>query len=508
MFRPYNQAQAFLLPPSMKDFLDESHPAHVINDIVDLLDLTQLEKRYGNMGQPAYHPRLMLKVILYGFTVGVFSSRKLQRACEENLAFKYLAGMETPAFKTFIEFRRRHREDMKAVFVQTVKLAREMGLASLGAVALDGCKMDADTSKHKAMSYGRMLEEEKRLKAEIESLLKKADETDASEDDEHGPGGDGYRLTDELSRRQQRLAKIAAAKAALEERESQANPGKPIDPKKQISFADQDARCHAKPGRGTRYVYNAQAAADMESQVIVENHVEDSVQDSHGAKHALAAMKQDLGLLPEKLVTDAGYGNVVTADACREHEVTAVCATTREGKDNQTCGSLAEVSYDPEQDKLTCPHGQVFEFVRQKSKNRSYRSVGMVGCECSQSARKDGHGIINVWPGYFARKELQRIMDEPGNRELYRRRKCTIEPVFGQIQIGMGFTRFFYRGKTKVGSEWNLVCAAFNVKKMAAMMRMPAVWAKILARTRESAHLLRNSLAAAALFLRLEPNTA
>ncbi len=158
MYREYDQNQMFLLPPSLKDFVDESHPAHMVNDLVEKMNLASLEKRYGNMGQPAHHPRMMIKIILYGFTVGVFSSRKFQRACRENLAFKYLAGMQTPAFKTFIEFRRRHSEDMKDVFVQTVKLAREMGLAHLGAVALDGCKKEANTSKHKAMSYGRMQE--------------------------------------------------------------------------------------------------------------------------------------------------------------------------------------------------------------------------------------------------------------------------------------------------------------------------------------------------------------
>jgi transposase len=157
MFRTYDQNQPFLLPPSLHDFVEEGHPAHLVNDLVDQLDLSALEAHYGNMGQPAYHPRLMVKVILYGFSVGTFSSRRLQRACQENLAFKYLAGMETPSFRTFIEFCQRHREDMNAVFVQTVQLARALGLARLGAVALDGSKVEADTSKHKAMSYGRML---------------------------------------------------------------------------------------------------------------------------------------------------------------------------------------------------------------------------------------------------------------------------------------------------------------------------------------------------------------
>jgi transposase len=306
MFRAYDQQQSFLLPPSLSEFLDEDHPAHAINDIVDRLDLTRLESRYGHMGQPAYHPRMMVKVILYGFTVGIFSSRKLQRACQENLAFKYLAGMETPAFKTFIEFRKRHRSDMKSVFAQTVKVAQELGMARLGGVALDGCRIDADTSKHKAMSYGRMKDEDRRLRAEIEELLKRAEATDASEDKKHGSAEDGYRLSKELSRRQERLAKIEAAKAALEAREKRDHPGEEIDPKKQISFADPDARCYAKPGDGARYVYNAQAAVDMDSQIVVESRIEDSVNDANAVKPVLEGMKRELGEMPKKLVADNG----------------------------------------------------------------------------------------------------------------------------------------------------------------------------------------------------------
>jgi transposase len=269
MYRPYDQSQQYLLPPSLQDFVNEDHPAHVINDLVDQMDLSVLEARYGKMGQPAYHPRLMLKVILYGFTVGIFSSRKLQRACQENLAFKFLAGMETPVFRTFIEFRQRHLEDMQGVFVQTARLARELGLARLGAVALDGSKVDANTSKHKAMSYGRMQEEEAKLKAEIEGLLETANAIDKQEDFEYGPKVDGYSVSEELARREQRLTNIKKAKAALEEREQREHHGEPISPKKQVSFADHDARCFAKSGDGTRYVYNAQAAVDMDSQIIV-----------------------------------------------------------------------------------------------------------------------------------------------------------------------------------------------------------------------------------------------
>ena len=481
MFRSYDQNQPFLLPPSLQDFVDESHPAHLINDLVEQLDpsassgqaLTALEARYGDLGQPAYHPRLMVKVILYGFTVGIFSSRKLQRACQENLAFKYLAGMESPAFQTFIGFRQRHREEMKAVFVQTVKLARSLGLARLGAVALDGTKLEANTSKHKAMSYGRMLEEEKRLKAEIDQLLETAEVTDEQENREYGPEADGYQVGEELARRQQRLKKLAEAKAALEAREKREHPSELIDPKKQVSFADHDARCFTKPGDGTRYVYNAQAAVDMDSQIIVANHIEDSVSDAHAAEPVLESMEQELDQVPGALVTDAGYGNQNTLDSCRKRGVTPVCATTREGKADREPCKLDRFHYDRDQDRFVCSHGYVFVFTHEHptSGTRTYKTLEPVPCTCGHSETADRREVIRVGQSHLAKRELRRIMDEPGHRELYRRRKCTAEPPFGQIKAAMGFRRFLYRGRQNVGSEWNLVCAAFNVKKIAALLR-------------------------------------
>lgn len=476
MYREYDQNQMFLLPPSLKDFVDESHPSHMVNDLVEKMDLSCLEKRYGNMGQPPHHPRMMIKTILYGFTVGVFSSRKLQRACRENLAFKYLAGMQTPSFKTFIEFRRRHRDDMEDVFLQTVKLAREMGMSQFGGVALDGCKKEANTSKHKAMSYGRMLEEEKRLKSEIEKLLKTAEETDAQEDRELGADDDGYSLPEELARREKRLKKIEEARAALEAREKKDHPEKPIDPKKQISFADKEARCFSKKADGTKYVYNSQAAVDMESQIIVENHIEDSVSDAKAAEETLESIESNLGEKPEKLVTDAGYGNSNTLESCQKRDVTPVSAITREGKESaedskKAPGSADFFTYDHADNALVCRHEHVFEFdhFTGEGKRAIFCSREKVGCKCGSHSLKDGRRVMKVDKGYLARQTLKRIMEEEGNRELYRRRKCTVEPVFGQITAGMGFRRYFYRGRQKVRSEWNLVCTAFNIKKIAAL---------------------------------------
>jgi transposase len=476
MFRSYNQNQMFLLPPSLKDFVDEGHPAHVINDLVDKLELSVLEKRYGNMGQPAHEPRMMLKVILYGYSVGLFSSRKWMQACQENLAFKFLAGMEQPSYRTFIEFFQRHRDDLPAVFYETVKLARALGLVRFANIALDGTKIKANTSKHKAMSYGRMKEEEKKLKEEIAALLKKTQETDHEEDGMYGADNDGYHVNNELARREERLKKIEEAKAALEDREKKDHPGEPIDPKKQISFADTEARCFSKKSDGTEYVYNAQASVDMDSQIIVENHIEDSVTDTAAVKPALENMKEGIGENPDHLVADSAYGNVNTVEACRTHEVTPVCATTREDdllheKERGSKG-LNAFSYDATTNILRCPHDIGFRFDHWTDDGRYavYKNLGDGICTCGGVALTGGGQTLRVRRSHLAQRELQHLMGI--HRDLYRRRKCTVEPVFGQIKRGIGFRQFLRRGLRNAGGEWHMVCTAFNLKKIGTLLRV------------------------------------
>ena len=481
MFRAYNQTQTFLLPPNLEDFIKPMHPARLINDLVEKLDLSALMRRYGVMGQPAYAVRMMIKVILYGFTVGIFSSRKLTRACQENLAFKYLAGMEEPSFKTFIEFRKRHQQDMKGVFVQTVKLAKELGLALFREVALDGTKIEADTSKHKAMSYGRMQEEEKRLKEQIEGLLKKGQDEDEQDDQAYGAEHDGYSLPEDLSRAQERLKKIEEAKAALEAREAKDHPGETIDPKKQISFADKEARCFAKPGQGARYIYNSQATVDMDTQIIVENHIEDSVTDAGAVEPALEGMANESGVVPDRMAIDGGYANQETLESCESRGVTPVCAASPTPPASEKKSSdparkpstpITAFSYDRQADTFRCPHGVNFLFDHWNGDGTValYQSPGPVLCICATRVLKEGQAIREVAKSRLARRRLQEILQIPENRKLYGHRKTTIEPVFGQIKQGMGFRRYLYRGIKKVASEWDMVCAAFNLKKITALL--------------------------------------
>jgi hypothetical protein len=322
------------------------------------------------------------------------------------------------------------------------------------------------------MSYGRMQEEEKKLRSEIEALLKQADAVDAQEDQTFGAEADGYSLSDELARREARLKKIEDAKAALEAREKQEHPDQPVDPKKQISFADKEARPFTKGGGdGMRYVYNGQIAVDMDSQIIVENHIEDSVHDVAATEQTLKSVEADLGAVPQKLVGDSGYANAHTMDACQARGVEPVCAPPRKaiGSGPEAVGAFR---WDAVQNIFTCAHGLVFVFESWNSDGTKalYRCRQSGACDCGIRRWRDGSRSIKVRKIHLDQRRFKAILAKAENQAIYRRRKCTVEPVFGQIKVGIGFDRFLYRGRLNVRSEWHIVCAAQNLKKMAARL--------------------------------------
>ena len=379
--------------------------------------------------------------------------------------FLYLLGMQTPVYRTFIEFRERHRPEMETVFRETVRLARAMGLARLGDVALDGTKILADTSKHKAMSYGRMKEEEEKLKGEIAAWVKKAEEEDAREvglpeesasmpaalSDKDSRKEAIVRAQEEIALREEKLAKIQEAKRELEAREENENPGKEIEDTKQISFSDPEARVFTKKSEGTEYVYNAQAAVDMESQIIVGTTLVKTVSDSRAAGEILEKIEETTGDRPGKLVADAGYGNVHTLEACEKAGVLPVVATAREGKKTEGEEAVPVLSgyvldeAEESPDALRCPHGILFLWVYATfGRKRTWRAAGEEGsCGCPRELRVEE----------TARARFKLRQKQKAHKEVYRRRKTTVEPVFGQIKSGMGFVHFFCRGVGKVKSE-------------------------------------------------------
>lgn len=431
-FRPYQPEQSFLLPPSPRDWLPEGHLAYFISDTVDTLDLSAFFRVYegdGRRNQP-FDPRMMVKVLLYAYTTGTFSSRKISRKIEEDVAYRVLAAENFPAHRTICEFRQQHLSSFAELFVQVVRIARETGLVKLGAVAIDGSKVKANASKHKAMSYGRMLKEEKRLREEIAELSARAEAADAAEDAELGPEVRGDELPAELRHREQRLQKIREAKQRLEARqaaEDRAKGRKEDDDRKsprggrrfkqefgvppektQDNFTDPESRI-MKTSSGYDQCYNGQIAVDEDSQLIVATALTNNAADNAELLPLLDAVKSHLEASPGEVLADAGYRSEETFLALEERGIEGFVSLGREGEGKLLIGSLDA-----------------------------------------------------------SRRMAEKLATEKG-RKRYKRRKAIVEPVLGWIKSVLGFRRFSFRGEEKVRKEWNLVCLAIDLKRIHAL---------------------------------------
>jgi transposase len=433
-FRQYQPDQSNLFPASPRDWLPDGHLAFFISDTVESLDLSTFYGRYegdGRRNQP-FDPVMMLKVLFYGYATGTFSSRKIATKLQEDVAYRYLAGGCFPAHRTIADFRQRHLAEFRDLFVQVVRLAREVGLVKLGTLVVDGTKIKANASKHKAMGYKRMLEEEKRLQKEIEAITARAAEEDAAEDVEFGPDFRGDELPEELARRESRLATIRAAKARLEERQREEDrragrepgdndkPGKSGPPfkrpfgeppeKKQENFTDPDSRI-MKTGGGFQQCYNAQAAVEDGSQVILATTLTQNAADTGELKPVLEQVKANTGELPERSLADAGYRSEENFQYLEEVGVTGYVALGREKKS----------------------------------------------------------GATKPNPDHKATERMRRRLRTKKGRAIYQRRKQGERP-FGWIKSVLGFRSFSLRGVKRVEAEWDLVCLALNLKRLNHMM--------------------------------------
>jgi len=317
-YRPYNPEQDLLLPPSLREWLPEKHLVYFVSDVVDHLNLAALDAVYGyeQRGQPPYDPRMMTKVLVYGYCVGVFSSRRIERRLAEDVGFRVLAAGNAPNFRTIADFRKLHLATLAGLFEEVLKIALEAGALTLGRVALDGTKLKANASKHKAMSYGRMQKRQRHLRAEVRELLAQAEVADAAEDAHYGAARRGDELPAELQRRETRLKKIRAAQRALEERERQSaekagksraevQSAKPAD-KEQYNFTDPESRL-MKGSDGLVQGYNAQAAVEPGLQLIVGQSVTPAANDKQQIEPMVQVIEQQSGQRPTGLLADSGY---------------------------------------------------------------------------------------------------------------------------------------------------------------------------------------------------------
>jgi transposase len=420
-YRSYLPDQSFLLPPSPRDWLPEGHLAYFVSDLVDQLNLSAITKVYEaeDRGYPPYHPVMMTKVLVYAYCVGVFSSRRIQRRLLEDIPFRVLAAGNAPDFRTIAEFRKTHLTTLQGLFEQVLQLAYELGVPRVGRVAIDGSKIKANASKHKAMSYGRLGEKQRQLRQEVKDLLTEAEATDAAEDAQDGADRRGDDLPAELQRRETRLKRIREAKRVLEARATAeaAAAGAPPDaatpdPKAQYNFTDPESRIMKGPD-GFVQAYNAQLAVD-ELQFIVGQAVTQQTNDKKQLLPLITTIAQQAGDTPTQLLADSGY--------CSDDNLAAIAATpidayisTRKQKHGERPGP--------------CPRGPVPQ----------------------PATRVD---------------RMARKLHTKAGAAVYAARKAIVEPVFGQIKQARGFRQFLMRGLDKVQGEWSLLCTTHNILKL------------------------------------------
>jgi transposase len=428
-YRSYLPEQDLLLPPSLRDWLPEYHLAYFVSDVVDQLDLSEIHVVYEKdlRGQPPYDPRMMTKLLVYGYCVGVYSARKIQQRLVEDVAFRMLAAGNEPDFRTISDFRKIHLKALEGLFEQVLKIVLETGTMKLGRVALDGTKVKANASKHKAMSYDRMKEQEKAIRAQVKEMLARAEATDAEEDARYGKDKCGDELPEELQRRETRLKRIGEAKKAVEERArakaqaegKSAEEAKP-EAKAQYNFTDPESRI-MKSNEGFVQAYNAQVAVEPDFQLIVGQAVTPAANDKQQVVPMVDTIEAQSGQRPEEILADSGYCSEKNLEYLEsadqpEKKIAAYMATGR-----QKHGERA-----------ICPRGPLPK------------------------------GATRV-------ERMKRKLQTKAGAAIYAARKAIVEPVFGQIKQARGFRRFSLRGLAKVRCEWAFLCLTHNILKLYRM---------------------------------------
>jgi transposase len=473
---PVELNQRSLFATNIFDLLPSDHPCYVYEDIFEQLDTSNVEEKFSVRGQNAYHPRLITAVLIYAYSQGIFSSREIEKKCHEDLSFMFISHFNCPNFRVLSDFRKDNYEFFKDCFKQSVLLAMEAGMASLGHVSLDGSKFKANTSKHRAMSYGRLKAKEKELTEEIEDLIAKAAKCDEEEDEEYQDKS-GYEIPEELKIKEKRLAKIKEAKEALEKREQELNPGKEIEDKKQISFADKEARIMGKKGTFD-YSYNGQISVDEDHQIIVGQHLTQNANDKQEVEPALEVIKETTGDLPDKMSLDNGYMSGDNLESFDGKDIDVYIATGKGEKkdqrpldDSKRKTNKSDFIYDEDRDCFVCPQGNTLELKSTNSDGKKVYQAVKAECDaCPYRARccssKRGNSrTISTDDKEPLRQKMNEKMEQQSSKEIYKKRKKIVEPVFGQIK-NSGFRGFSLRGYKKGSGEFSLACAVHNFKKI------------------------------------------
>ena len=445
-FRSVDRTTPFLLPPSIDEWLPDRHLSRFVADIVSQLDTSVIENSYSGRGSDAWHPKMIISLLFYGYATGVFSSRKLERATYDSVAFRYLCGNQHPDHDSIATFRRRFLPELESLFVQILHIGKEMGLLSLGKVSLDGTKMKANASKHKALSWGYACKLEAQFESEVKELMRLASDADAAD------LPDGFSIPEELEIREKRLTAIRDAKSKIEARAAERHahdmteykeklaarearekstgkkargsapklPDQGPKDKDQVNLTDEESRIMPTSGGGFEQAYNAQAAVDMETMIVVTTDLSNNPNDKREMEPVvkkLAKLSDELGQI-ETVVADTGYFSEHNVKVCEQHKLQPLIAHGRQPH-----------------------HPPLAELI---------------------AGHESGDVCVSDDP-------VQRMKDElksKTGRAIYAKRKTTVEPVFGIIKHVMGFRQFSMRGLEKAKGEWSIVCMAWNISRL------------------------------------------
>jgi transposase len=472
-YLPWDHSQTYLLPPSLTDWLPNDHLAYFILDVVQGLDLSEIlfvDRGKDARGQKAYAPAMMVAVLVYGYCTGVFSSRRLEQATYVDVAFRVLSANQQPHFTTINEFRRAHREALGNLFVQILKLCQRAGLVKLGQVAVDGTKMQANASKHKAMSHARMEREEERLQAEVERLLASADEIDKQEDALYGKGQKALELPEELKRRETRLEKIREAKAALEQ---EAREQRAHELRKQAKVREEAARTLSKKRDAKGQATGAKRALDGRDETparapdeLQQRTMEVQTDGKPKSPSQRNFTDPESSIMPGRHGFIQAYNCQAAVDAA--HQIIVAADVTNQSVDNAHLGPLSE--------QIRNNTSGLPEVMLADSGYWSppvVAQVSALGVEVLVALKRDKHGVVATEivtgeppPELSDRDRMRWRLNTIEGRALYARRKAVVEPVFGQIRVGQRFNRLSFRGLQAVCSEWKLVAACHNLLKL------------------------------------------
>lgn len=471
-FKAFIQEQGMLFPPYLGDLIPDNHLVRVVSEIVDRLDLSDIINKYVYQGAEAYHPKMLIKILFYGYATGTVSSRRIGEKLAEDITFMWLAGMQKPDFRTISDFRKRHRPIVESLFIQILVLAAHMGLVNLGHVSLDGSKIKANASKYKAMSRGRLQKNIGKLEKEIKELLDLAEQTDQKEDDEEKPNQNT--LPSDLSSKKERLEKLEQALKDLNEQ-------KPVEKAKnskvannqQINFTDKESCIMQSQHLGVHQAYNAQIAVDEQNGFVVGATLTNNPFDQEQLIPLMKHVEKTNGKLPDQITADTGYFTAENINFCLEQNLDAYIAPPKDQKSKKTSFNKNNFTYDSQNDQYICPEDKKLEYAVTKTRNPGVKERVYQGIDCLNCPSKSK--CVKAASGY---RRVQRVSTDPvkdamttkvqseEGQKIYSKRKGIVEPVWGQIKHIQGFRQFSFRGLEANTAELFLVAIGHNLRKL------------------------------------------